>query len=644
MKVDNELSYHRIGLSNNIIYSEKNKAGSSNKKISASKTSHPNTTLHKLISKIKIFANAVILRPIRYCASRLKKMFGNKKNANDQRISNTQNIFQKRQETPKQLLPYRSQPLLDPLVTHSEKPIVQPQVLKETGDKPATQPNSQSSDSHDIQQQPSQTSVSQDVQQQPAIQPPKAQNLQQIKNQLKHVEHKKPAGGVNNDVPKPNPFGVKLRSVRPVEHNKPAGVMNDDVIKPQSPENPSSTPVEKEAIFLRDEVLKLFPKDATGKRVIKSTEEGLKKSTDFRKNLNDEELYAEIAQNKEIISQIEQVCDIACILKQEVGPSLSEKKRVFHLGSKFSGLPASFELLRKKDGTIETLVKLKFLGKGTSKKVTLAWIYETGKSIVRGKTKLEHPKLEESMKLLNQKVAENEEKILTLLKDVPHVLHVDDIAEMESDGKRHQIIYMEKARCDLFDYMKNQSITSQRKKELALAILEGMIEVHKRNVIHRDMKPENILMVFNPKKPEELQPKISDFGNAIHAPKGSDAWNAMQNECYGSDEYISPEMWQSVIEADNPNRRLITSQSDDWAVGCVLWRLFTGKRPPWGEIINFDDPTTFVPTLLALVKEDNLPRQGAGTLAEIAWKMLRPNLEDRMTCQQALEALEKIKA
>ncbi len=383
--------------------------------------------------------------------------------------------------------------------------------------------------------------------------------------------------------------------------------------------------------FTREEVMKMFPIDkTTKKRIISQTPQGEQSLKLLQSNKKLEQLPTAVQQ------QIRNVCEIAHVLKNRVAPLLSDQQRILHIGKNFSGLPATFELHRKEDGSIETLIKLKLLGTGSFKNVTLTWIFETGANKARSKARLEHPNFDlgSDEQIRRGQVAEYEEKMLKLVKGIPHVIQVDDIIYSRVGKKEHQIIYMDPAEGDLSKMMKK--LNPAQKDKAALDFLEGMAGIHKRGIVHRDIKPENILL-FADENSGEIEAKIIDFGLAKHAPPDSLEWREMQHENLGTRTYVSPEML-SIGMGNNPS---ITTKTDVWAGGCVLWELFTGNPPPW--ISNFEKNFDHSQLYEAIKKEDNLPEPPNKNSREwLAWKMLRPNQDDRYTFEEAVIELKKI--
>ena len=92
-------------------------------------------------------------------------------------------------------------------------------------------------------------------------------------------------------------------------------------------------------------------------------------------------------------------------------------------------------------------------------------------------------------------------------------------------------------------------------------ICTGLAYAHRKGVLHRDIKPSNLFLC------ESGQVKITDFGLA-RAVGGSNLTTA--GVLVGTFAYMSPERWRG----EPP-----TFSNDIWAVGCVLYRLISGRLP-----------------------------------------------------------------
>src|SRR5947208_450598 len=88
---------------------------------------------------------------------------------------------------------------------------------------------------------------------------------------------------------------------------------------------------------------------------------------------------------------------------------------------------------------------------------------------------------------------------------------------------------------------------------------QGLYYAHQRNVIHRDLKPANIL--FN----AQGEALLADFGIATTLSTSSITHAAIM----GTPPYMAPEQFQGSV----------SKESDQYALGCIAYELFTGKTP-----------------------------------------------------------------
>ena len=110
-----------------------------------------------------------------------------------------------------------------------------------------------------------------------------------------------------------------------------------------------------------------------------------------------------------------------------------------------------------------------------------------------------------------------------------------------------------------------QGLTDEQKEDIATQLLEGIDFLHKHKVVHRDLKPGNILVVRHGGK---VIPLITDFGlsKATSVVDGSVFSNSFGA---GTPKYSSPEQLQG---------KPLRFNTDLWSYGAILYELFTGTQ------------------------------------------------------------------
>ncbi|HEU0335684.1 MAG TPA: serine/threonine-protein kinase [Gaiellaceae bacterium] len=114
--------------------------------------------------------------------------------------------------------------------------------------------------------------------------------------------------------------------------------------------------------------------------------------------------------------------------------------------------------------------------------------------------------------------------------------------------------------------LRNGGLTDAETLEAAAQILDGLAHAHGRGIVHRDVKPSNVLVADE----AQLSVKLLDFGLAQF--DEADTLTAV-GDVPGTLAYIAPERLHGQ-EA--------TAASDVWAVGVLLWEALAGQHPFWG--------------------------------------------------------------
>jgi len=161
-----------------------------------------------------------------------------------------------------------------------------------------------------------------------------------------------------------------------------------------------------------------------------------------------------------------------------------------------------------------------------------------------------------------------------------------------------------------------------RLRSLLLAILDALAHSHARGVIHRDLKPANVLLFGD----RRSVPKLADFGIAVVADRDLSTFSA------GTPKYMAPEQIAGEWLDFGP-------WTDLYAVGCMAWRLVTGKCAFAGRNVRVAKltgepgefwPATAVPRgfeawLRRLIVRDPMVR--IRRAADAAWSLLQLPIE-----------------
>lgn len=143
-----------------------------------------------------------------------------------------------------------------------------------------------------------------------------------------------------------------------------------------------------------------------------------------------------------------------------------------------------------------------------------------------------------------------------------------------------------------------------------LPVLSALGAAHKLGIVHRDVKPENILVS------KEGRIKIADFGLAKGALIGS-TMTAESSVILGSVSYLSPEQ---------VSRGIADSRSDVYSAAITAFEIFTGTKPFEGDEpiqIAFMHVNSQVPRISSLVK--NVPQ----ALDDLIYRATRVNPDER---------------
>lgn len=145
----------------------------------------------------------------------------------------------------------------------------------------------------------------------------------------------------------------------------------------------------------------------------------------------------------------------------------------------------------------------------------------------------------------------------------PNIVSIYDVGE---DGDMHYIVMEYIKGKTLKQYIQEFSpLSAARSVHIMKQLTSAIAHAHENGIIHRDIKPQNILM------DEEGNVKITDFGIATSL--GATSFT-QTNSVIGTVHYLSPEQARGGVA---------TMKSDIYALGIVFYELLTGELPFSGE-------------------------------------------------------------
>jgi serine/threonine protein kinase len=154
--------------------------------------------------------------------------------------------------------------------------------------------------------------------------------------------------------------------------------------------------------------------------------------------------------------------------------------------------------------------------------------------------------------------------------------------------------------------------------QIGLDVLSALTAAHRAGVLHRDVKPHNVLIGTDGRV------VLTDFGLATFVDDGSVTGPGL---VVGSPQYVSPERARDGAS---------TVESDMWSLGATLYAAVEGRSPYARE--------TAMATLMALATEQPDPPDKAGMLAPVLVGLLRHDPATRLTASEVERRLRMVVA
>lgn len=198
---------------------------------------------------------------------------------------------------------------------------------------------------------------------------------------------------------------------------------------------------------------------------------------------------------------------------------------------------------------------IKKIGEGGMAKVYLAFDTKLDLNVALKVLKKEN---------VNEKKVRNfkREALALSMMDDDNIVKVYDVGE---EGNIHFIATEYVEGMTLKEYIMTCSpLPVEEVVDLSLQVLKGVAHAHEKNVIHKDIKSQNILL------DKDKKIKITDFGIANIMDEDITKTQSLM----GTPQYVAPEIL---------NRDVLTEQSDIYSVGILMFEMLVGKAPFTGE-------------------------------------------------------------
>ena len=211
----------------------------------------------------------------------------------------------------------------------------------------------------------------------------------------------------------------------------------------------------------------------------------------------------------------------------------------------------------------------------------------------------------------------------------PNIVGVYDVGQSQ---EMNYIVMEYVEGTDLKDYIRQRgALHPIEAVRIMMQIVSAIAAAHQNRIIHRDIKPQNILI------DREGNVKITDFGIAVAL---SDTSLTQTNTLLGSVHYLSPEQARGGMA---------TIQTDIYALGIVLYELLTGRVPFDGEsavsiaLKHFQEPLPSVVNPTAMVPQslENIVLKATAKDPMNRYRSCYEMFQDLKTCLDSTRLYEK---
>jgi serine/threonine-protein kinase len=220
----------------------------------------------------------------------------------------------------------------------------------------------------------------------------------------------------------------------------------------------------------------------------------------------------------------------------------------------------------------------RIIGRGAMGVIYLAHDPEADRQVALKTLPLDIITDKEQLSMLEKNLM-HEAKIVSKLTH-PSIVQIYDVQRAEAGGGLFFVVMEFVNGINLAMRMKQEPLALWQLRKIMLQVCDGLHFAHEQQVVHRDVKPGNVLLT------PELQAKITDFGIAKVQRRATTIVFNQTGKMVGTPNYMAPEQ---VTDSE------VDRRTDVFSLGCVLYRILTGKKAFPGKGI--------VDTLVKIVRE-----------------------------------------
>jgi eukaryotic-like serine/threonine-protein kinase len=207
----------------------------------------------------------------------------------------------------------------------------------------------------------------------------------------------------------------------------------------------------------------------------------------------------------------------------------------------------------------------KCVGSGSSGSVYLARERDTGDRF--------------AIKIREAKATEQPVRFIAEAQDMARLRHprLVPVVDYGNDGQLYWYVMPYYSKGCVREQVKGAgSVSTHQALSWTFEILEGLSIVHKHGLVHRDVKPHNVLL------DDADHAVLTDFGLVRHL-HGGVPYRTRTDQSMGTPNYRAPEQ---AVDAANVDPR-----ADLYGAGATLYYLLTARRPGFLYMVSADDPT-----------------------------------------------------